>query len=119
MASSSNMNIIFSKELDVSKIMYDEPRKLDNGGKMIYVSFKKSPIRIQTPLCYCPFGINIFKNEDNGTETHTVELSFDGKDDKPGIMEFFDVMKKFDETNVSKDLSINKHGFVRSILPQM
>uniref|UniRef100_A0A6C0BSK1 Uncharacterized protein n=1 Tax=viral metagenome TaxID=1070528 RepID=A0A6C0BSK1_9ZZZZ len=108
---SSNNAIIFPKELDVEKILYDEPRKLENGGKMIYVSFKKSPIRIQTPLCYCPFGINVYKNEDSNTETHTIELSFNGMNDKPNIMEFFTLMRNLDESNVSKGYEYQQNWF--------
>uniref|UniRef100_A0A6C0CTK7 Uncharacterized protein n=1 Tax=viral metagenome TaxID=1070528 RepID=A0A6C0CTK7_9ZZZZ len=104
-------SIILTKNLEVNKITYDEPKKLDNGGKMIYVSFKKNPLRIQTPQCYLPFGINVYKNEDSGTEAHTLELSFDGKDSKPNLMDFFVKMKEFDDLNIQKGFEYQQSWF--------
>ena len=104
-------SIILTKNLEVQKITYDEPKKLDNGGKMIYVSFKNNPLRIQTPQCYLPFGINVYKNEDSGTEAHTLELSFDGKDSKPNLMDFFNKMKEFDDLNIQKGFEYQQSWF--------
>jgi hypothetical protein len=104
-------SIILTKNLDVSKITYDEPKKLDNGGKMIYVSFKKNPLRIQTPQCYLPFGINVYKNDDSGTEAHSLDLSFDGKDTKPNLMDFFTKMKEFDSMNIQKGFEYQQSWF--------
>lgn len=104
-------SIILTKNLEVNKITYDEPKKLDNGGKMIYVSFKKNPLRIQTPQCYLPFGINVYKNEDSGTEAHSLDLSFDGKDTKPNLMDFFNKMKEFDDLNTQKGFEYQQSWF--------
>ena len=98
----ASTDIMLVRDLDISKVMYDDPKKLDNGGKMIYVSLNKKPIRIQTPQCYAPFGTNIYKNDDTNVETHTLELSFDGKETKQNISDFFEKMKTFDELNVTK-----------------
>ena len=104
-------SITLTKNLDVSKVTYDEPKKLDNGGKMIYVSFKKSPLRIQTPQCYVPFGINVYKNDDSGTEAHTMELSFDGKETKPNLMDFYEKMKALDNLNIEKGFEYQQSWF--------
>jgi hypothetical protein len=104
-------SIILAKDLDLSKVTYDEPRKLDNGGKMIYVSFKRQPIRIQTPSCYVPFGINVYKNEDSNTESHSIDLSFDGKDHNPAMKDFYDKIRKFDEMNVEKGFEYHQSWF--------
>ena len=111
-------SILFTKDFDVSKITYDEPRKLDNGGKMIYVSYKKAPIRIQTPECYVPFGINIFKNEDTQTEVHSLDISFDGKDKNPNLNDFFNKMKSFDEINLKKGFE-NQQNWLKKKFPSI
>jgi hypothetical protein len=104
-------SIILTKDLDISKITYDEPRKLENGGKMIYISFKNNPLRIQTPQCYLPFGINVYKNEDSGSETHSMEFSFDGKDTKQTLMDFYEKMRSFDELNIQKGFEYQQSWF--------
>lgn len=107
----SPSSISLVKDLCINDVVYDEPRKLENGGKMVYVSLKKNPIRIQTPLCSAPFGINVYKNEDQNTESHTLDISFDGKDGNPNLKDFFDKMKSFDEQNVSKGFDYQQAWF--------
>lgn len=107
----STSSIILAKDLDLSKVTYDEPRKLDNGGKMIYVSFKRQPIRIQTPRCYVPFGVNVYKNDDTNTETHSIDMSFDGKDTVPAMKDFYNKIRMFDEMNVSKGFEYHQSWF--------
>ena len=109
--SMANSNIILTKDFESTKVTYEEPRKLDNGGKMIYVAFNKCPIRIQTPQCYVPFGINVYRNEENNTESHTMDISFDGKDVKANLGDFYNKMYELDTLNVEKGFEYQQNWF--------
>jgi hypothetical protein len=107
----SSNDITVFKNFQVSKVNYDEPKKLDNGGKMIYVKFNQSHLRLQTPQCFAPFGVNVYKNEDTNNETHSIDLSFRGMDVKKGINDFYNKMKEFDEMNISKGYEYQQSWF--------
>ena len=107
----SSNDITVFKNFQVSKVNYDEPKKLDNGGKMIYVKFNQSHLRLQTPQCFAPFGVNVYKNEDTNNETHSIDLSFRGMDVKKSINDFYNKMKEFDEMNISKGYEYQQSWF--------
>eukprot|EP00959_Pyramimonas_sp_CCMP1952_P431084 9028398-Pyramimonas_sp.AAC.1 len=49
-----------------------ETQSTVHGGRTIYVSFNRKPIRIRTPLCSVPYGFfNVYKNGGTGLMDHT------------------------------------------------
>lgn len=88
-------NITLVKDFDVSKITYNDVRMLDNGGKVVYTSYDKAPLVIQTPLMYAPFGLQKWTND--GRDKHTLSLSFRGKDNSKSLQTFYDMLINLDK----------------------
>lgn len=84
---------IHPKDLDISSITYKHPKDLPNGGKKVYMDFENSPIIIQTPKLFCPFGLKDWK----GNHSYTLDLSFKGMETDPKILEFYDKLTELDE----------------------
>ena len=93
-------NIIIPTEFNVKKISFSTPRVLDNGGKVIYLSYGGKPFMFQTPIMSAPFGRNVWKDDKTGTEKHSIDLSFKGKDANPVMQKFFDMFQEMDQTLV-------------------
>lgn len=89
-------SIILPSEFDVPAVHYGTPKTNDNGGKSIYLSLNKSPIVIQTPEMYAPFGMQKWEN-DKGIPKYTLDLSFKGMDTRETLKAFFDRMTELDE----------------------
>lgn len=98
-------------KFEPSQLIYEEPRKLETGGKMVYVKYNDSPLKIQTPTCYAPFGINVYKNEDSNTESHSLDISFDGYKEEGQIQTFFNKMQALDDQNTSKGFQYQQAWF--------
>ncbi len=83
-------------KFDVSGVHYGTPRTNDNGGKTIYMSYNKSPIVLQTPEMFAPFGKQKWEN-DKGVAKWTLDLSFKGMDTREQLKVFYDKMNELDE----------------------
>jgi len=107
-------SIILPAQLDVKNIKYGNPRTLDNGGKMIYLSFNNAPIVLQTPEMIAPFGLSKWDN-DKGESTSTkysLNLSFKGMDTRPVLKTFYDKMSELDEKLID-DGQINSFDWLK------
>ena len=68
---------------------------LENGGKVVYVSYDKAPLVLQTPEMAAPFGMSKWSNE-GGRDKYTLDLSFKGMDRRAGVQSFFSVLETLD-----------------------
>ncbi len=89
-------SIMLPSKFDVSGVHYGTPRTNDNGGKTIYMSYNKSPIVLQTPEMFAPFGKQKWEN-DKGVAKWTLDLSFKGMDTREQLKVFYDKMNELDE----------------------
>ncbi len=89
-------SIMLPSKFDVSGVHYGTPRTNDNGGKTIYMSYNKSPIVLQTPEMFAPFGKQKWEN-DKGVAKWTLDLSFKGMDTREQLKVFYDKMNEVDE----------------------
>jgi hypothetical protein len=87
MAAASKM-ILLPKQVEVSKLTYSAPKKLDNGGKIIPIYYDKAPLILQTPAMPVPYGMNDWQG-DNGVHKYSVNLSFSGGDEPGTSMHTF------------------------------
>lgn len=87
-------NIILSKDFDVSKVNYSDVKMLDNGGKVIYVSYNNAPLTIQTPEMPAPFGMQKWTNDNR--DKYTLDLSFKDLDKRPALQTFYKVLESLD-----------------------
>ena len=97
-------------QLDISKIEYGVPKTNDNQGKSIYMSLDKSPIIIQTPEMYAPFGLKKWDN-DRGVK-YTLDLSFRNMDKRPSLQTFFDKMTELDNKLID-DAQVNAYEWLK------
>lgn len=94
------MAALVPSEFDISNVKYSAVRTLDNGGKVIYLSYNGAPLVLQTPEMHAPFGISKWDNEKGGNKV-TVDLSFKGKDTRPVLENFFQNFLALDEKLVT------------------
>jgi len=94
--------ILFPKEVDLSKLTFGEQKAYKKGGKYISVMYNNNRFRIQTPPMRIPFGIR--RMEDNQRVNYDLSLSFDDLN-SPQMKEFYDLMVKYDETIMSRAVS--------------
>jgi Family of unknown function (DUF5871) len=90
-------SIILPSSFDVANVSYSAPRKLDNGGRTIYMGLKGSPIVLQTPEMIAPYGVSNWNDDGKGPDKYSLDLSFKGKDGRPNLQTFFDKMVALDK----------------------
>ena len=106
---------IFSKNIDVSKFKYSEPKILTSGAKSVYINYSTGKLRIQTPLMYLPYGVSEGGFEDKNAKVdptkkekkYDLTLSFKGHDENPKIETFLNKLKEI-ETKVIDDAFQNR-----------
>lgn len=98
------MDIIIPSEFSAKKISFSTPRVLDNGGKVIYLSYNGKPFVFQTPEMACPFGMQKWNNEGKGNDKYTLDLSFKGKESREQLSKFFEALQELDNTLVKAGL---------------
>jgi hypothetical protein len=96
-------NITLVKDFDIAKLSYNDVRLLDNGGKVVYVSYNKAPLILQTPMMYAPFGVQKWTND--GRDKYTLSLSFRGKDTSKSMQSFYDMLHAVDTKLVEDGFS--------------
>jgi hypothetical protein len=89
-------NIILPKDFDNKNVGFSGVRMLDNGGKIIYMSYNNAPLIFQTPQMAVPFGLSKWDNDGKAVPKYTLDLSFKGMDKSASIAQFFDVLKQLD-----------------------
>ena len=92
-------SIILAKDFDINNVTFSDVRTLDNGGKVVYLSYNKSPLIMQTPQMSAPFGLSKWDNNDNGkgTPKYTLDLSFKGMDSNPNLQAFYASLEALDK----------------------
>lgn len=100
-------------EINISNLKNDikfgDIKSLDNGGKVIPVYYKGNPLTIQTPQCYAPFGINVFKNDK--VESHSMDLSFKDKEKRPSLMKFYKFYQELDKIIINACMANHQTWF--------
>ena len=97
-------SILLPSDFDVSSVTYGVPRSNENGGKSVYLSLHKSPVVIQTPEMFAPFGKQEWSN-DKGVTKYTLDLSFKGMESRDTLKTFYDKMNELDEKLIDDGLA--------------
>jgi len=116
-------SIILPANFDVNAVHYGVPKTNDNGGKSIYLSFNRSPIVLQTPEMYAPFGKQKWEN-DKGVAKYTIDLSFKGMEAREQLRVFFEKMSALDEKLVDDAHAnafewLKKKGVSRDVVKEL
>jgi hypothetical protein len=107
-----NSSIILPSAFDISKLSLGNVKTLDNGGKMVYVSYDNKPFIIQTPEMISQFGLSRW-NSDNGaaSDKYTMELSFKDKDSRSSLGNFFNMLGEIDKQLVKEGMENSQAWF--------
>jgi hypothetical protein len=99
-------SIIIPSEFNINNLSYGDVKKLDNGGKVIYMSYNKRPLVIQTVECYAPFGLQCFNNDEGKSDSYSIDMSFKDMDlpKRGNLKKLYDVFDTIDKQNISKGL---------------
>lgn len=92
-------SIILANEFDSALLEYGEVKRLDNGGKVIYVNYNKRPLLLQTPECYAPFGLSCFQGEEGKPDAYSIDLSFRDMSTRDCLQHLHRMMTSIDEQN--------------------
>ena len=88
--------IVLSKNFDINNVTFSDLKMLDNGGKIVYVSYNRAPLIMQTPAMSAPFGMSVWDNDGKAVPKYTLDLSFKGMDASPGLQSFYAVLEQLD-----------------------
>lgn len=105
-------SVIAVKNFDINKLSFGEIKKLDNNGKYIPMYYDKNPFVIQTPQCYAPYGMNIYKDEKTGNESYSLELSFKDKELREPLQKFFSILEEIDKKVIEATME-NSQAWIR------
>jgi hypothetical protein len=89
--------VVKFSNFSVDNIKLAAPRKLDNGGKMIYLNYDGKPLNMMCPKMSLPFGISDFTDEKTGTKKFHIDLSFRGMEDNEELAQFHSSLTELDE----------------------
>lgn len=100
-----------ARTFDVNHVAFGNVKTLDNGGRMIYMSYNGGPLIVQTPEMFAPFGLNRWTNDaaaaggaDGAPVKYSIELAFKGLATRASEKRFFEVMSGFDRKVVETAL---------------
>jgi hypothetical protein len=103
-------SVILAKDFDIKHIKLGALRTLDNGGKVVYVNYKGSPLIIQTPKLKAPFGLSNWEGK------YSVDLSLSGYDGSiEGVTTFFNVLSQLDEQMLEQGMANGMAWFKRKM----
>ena len=83
-------------QIDVSKITFSTPKKLDNGGQMLWMNYNNGMMYMQTPELEIPFDTSFYSDNDH-TGKYQVKVSMKGMDDNKSLKEFHDKVLEMDK----------------------
>ena len=99
------MSILLPKQVDLNKIKFTG---LKNAGfnKMVFMSYGRDKLRIQTPKMKCPYGLSIFQKQDDngnkiGTPSYYIELSFNGMKNKRSLETYHTLLSELDDVIIN------------------
>ena len=82
-------------QIDVSKISFSNPKKLDNGGQMLWMNYNNGMMYMQTPELEIPFDTSFYSDNDH-TGKYQVKVSMKGMDDNKSLRDFHDKVLEMD-----------------------
>jgi hypothetical protein len=102
-------NIIRASDLDVNKLTFSDVRTLDNGGKMVNISYQNQKFFLQLPTLVSSYGLSVWPNDKGGFDKMHLDLSMKGYDGtNPVVKTFFEKMVAFDDKLVDTCLNNSK-----------
>ena len=99
-------------KVDVDKIKFQEPKILDNGGKMVFISYQDSTLCVQTPVMTMPWAMK--KDVYDGVTKYSLDLQFKDMESNPKLEQFHDFLGRFDEKMIESGVKKSLAWFKKS-----
>lgn len=109
-----NSSIILPSAFDASKLSFGNVKTLENGGKMVYVSYDNKPLIIQTPEMISQFGLSRWNGDgtaSGSSDKYTMELSFKDKDTRPSLGKFANMLEEVDKRLIQEGIDNSQSWF--------
>jgi len=108
--------IIRANDIDVSAISFSDVRTLDNGGKMVNISYKGSKLYMQLPNLVASYGLSVWPSDRvGGLDKMHLDLSLVGYETVPAIKSFYEKMSAFDDKLIDTALAQSKAWLRKAI----
>ena len=93
------MNVQLMKDIDETKFDYSKPRINTFGGQSVFITFNENKLRLQTPKCAVPKGIDTFKTQ---LDEEKLSLTLDLDNSTESMKLFQSFLERFDSQNIEK-----------------
>ena len=94
-------SIIYTpSEIDVSKIEFQAPKVMDNGGKTVGLRYEGRNIDLEMGSLYVPYGVNVFDKTPGAPPKYSVDVSLRGVDEHDYVRELQTFLESFDEAMI-------------------
>ena len=107
-------SIVLPNDFDASQVTYSSPRILDNGGKVIYMSYAGKKLLMQTPEMSAPFGVSKWNNDGKSNDKYSLDLSFKGRESREVLNKFFDGLRALDKKLVHDGMVNSQNWFKKT-----
>jgi len=84
-------------EIDVSKIEFQAPKVMDNGGKTVGLRYLGQNISLEMGSLYVPYGVNVFDKTPGAPVKYSVDVSLRGVDEHEYVRNLQTFLETFDE----------------------
>ena len=96
-AASAANEIVLPKHFDISRLTYGQPKQQSTGAKTIFIGYGGKQLYLQTPEMKAPFGVSVWPSDNGGPDKHSIELSFEGRELREPLEQFFNVVSSIDK----------------------
>lgn len=104
-------SIVPFTDFNACNVKLSKLRALDNGGKVVYLSYNDKPLVLQTPEMTAPYGMSKWDNEGKGPAKYTLDLSFKGMDTRDLLKKFHKSLQEFDANMITGGLANSEEWF--------
>lgn len=103
-------SVVYPANFNATQISISPLRSLQSGAKQAYLNYGGEKLLMQTAVSMSvPFGINV--SEFGATPEYSVNLSFQGHDQRPEVKEFMEKMNAMDEFMIQDGVKNSKAWF--------
>lgn len=106
-------SIILPSNFSIDNLSFGSVKTLDNGGKVVYMSYNGKPLIVQTPEMIAPYGMSRW-NADGGpsdNDKFTLEMSFRDKESRPSLQKFHEMLTEVDKKMIDEGMNNSQAWF--------
>jgi hypothetical protein len=98
-------------EIDVSKIEFQAPKVMDNGGKTVGLHYEGRNITLETGSLFVPYGVNVFDKTPGAPVKYSVDVSLRGVDEHEYVRDLQSFLEAFDERMIDAGVENSQKWF--------